>query len=494
MNAIPSEGVPQSICRFSYVAADITPPVGMYHRMWAASSHDRSQGVHRPLRAGVMAFAKRVSDSESTDSATDSANTQLVMTADHCLLATATVKGIIDAVSRATSLDPRAIHITFSHTHGVGWIANDRAHHPGGELIEPYLESLIDTYATLAQEAHRSLQPASIVYGTGRCNLAVNRDQWHEPTQQWVIGYNTDVPADDTVMIARVSSDNDGRTLANIVNYACHPTTLAWENRLISPDYVGAMRETVEDDTGAPCVFLYGAAGELGPRVGFVGDVQVADRNGRQLGLAALSTLTTMPPHGTQFENPHPVVSGATLAPWRYAPMPPARHDAASTWHVKRSTCALPYRADQRSLDEVIENRTRLDNARQQARSVGDKTRAADLHALIEREDRTISCLEDLPPGDAYPCETTVLRIGDAIWVSVPGEPYSVLQTTLRDRFDCPILLMTLSEGWWPTYLPSEDMYGKGMYAESITLLAPGSLELMIEHVAGQIQRCLEYE
>ena len=76
--------------------------------------------------------------------------------------------------------------------------------------------------------------------------------------------------------------------LGTLVNYACHPTTLAWENTLISPDYVGAMREVVEQHTGAPCLFLQGASGDLGPREGFVGDTAVADRNGRQLGFAAL--------------------------------------------------------------------------------------------------------------------------------------------------------------------------------------------------------------
>lgn len=68
---------------------------------------------------------------------------------------------------------------------------------------------------------------------------------------------------DDTVTVARVTTD-DGTLLASIVNYACHPTTLAWDNTLISPDYIGAMREVVERDTGAPCLFLQGACGELG--------------------------------------------------------------------------------------------------------------------------------------------------------------------------------------------------------------------------------------
>src|SRR6185295_10965514 len=131
-------------------------------------------------------------------------------------------------------------------------------------------------------------------------------------THQFVCGYNPNGPADDTVLIARVS-DETGRPLAAIVNYACHPTTLAWENTLISPDYVGALREVVERTAGMPCIFLQGASGDIGPREGFVGDTAVADRNGRELGYAVLAALEALPPPGTRFQYKGPVVSGATL-------------------------------------------------------------------------------------------------------------------------------------------------------------------------------------
>src|SRR4029077_11256240 len=132
---------------------------------------------------------------------------------------------------------------------------------------------------------------------------------------------------------ARVT-DDAGATFATIVNYACHPTTLAWDNTALSPDYVGAMRETVEGHTGAPCLFLQGASGELGPREGFVGDTAVADRNGRELGYAALSTLTAFPRAGTKFCYTGPVVSGATLGAWAHQPLPPGELDSKAAWQL----------------------------------------------------------------------------------------------------------------------------------------------------------------
>src|SRR5205823_1797506 len=125
--------------------------------------------------------------------------------------------------------------------------------------------------------------------------------------KQSVCGFNPGGPADDTILVARVTAER-GALLGTLVNYACHPTTLAWENTQISPDYPGALREVVENATGAPCVFLQGASGDLGPREGFVADPAVADRNGRQLGYAALAALEALPPAGTRFRFKGPVI------------------------------------------------------------------------------------------------------------------------------------------------------------------------------------------
>ena len=47
---------PQARCRFAIAEADITPPAGIYHRMWGAATHDRAEGVHRPLRQSRTRF------------------------------------------------------------------------------------------------------------------------------------------------------------------------------------------------------------------------------------------------------------------------------------------------------------------------------------------------------------------------------------------------------------------------------------------------------
>ena len=155
-------------------------------------------------------------------------------------------------------------------------------------MIVPYLGKLRSKLQEACRQAINSRQEVSITYAVGRCDMGANRDYWDETYNGYVCGFNpphsepglSKEPADDTVLVARMT-DLSGELLATLVNYGCHPTTLAWENMLISPDYVGAMREQVELVTGHPCVFAQGACADLGPKNGYVGDVAVADRNGR---------------------------------------------------------------------------------------------------------------------------------------------------------------------------------------------------------------------
>ena len=314
----------------------------------------------------------------------------------------------------------------------------------------------------------------SVVVGNSRDGDETAAFIWDAENERFVCGYNPAEIADDTLLVARVTGDED-QLLATIVNYACHPTTLAWDNRLISPDYPGAMREVVEQTTGAPCVFLQGASGELGPRDGFVGDVSVADSNGRQLGYAVLQTLETAPPPRTQFNYTGPVVSGATIGTWRHEPLSDVALQEKSQWRHDRWAIDLPYREGLATLEDT-RSQLELWTAREQsARTALDEAKARDARAMAERARRHLSRLEALPPGEAFPCPITLWRNGDAFFVGVEGEPYNRFQRALRERFPAaPIVVMVLAGGSRIGYLPTAETYDTGIYQESIALVASG--------------------
>ena len=489
---------PQSRCRFALAWADITPPVGIYHRMWGAAKHERATGVHRPLRATVAVFEAAEAHGSLPETR------QILLALDHCVLGAVEHDQLVTHVAQASGQPKETILVVFSHTHAAGLMGLERASLPGGDLIPGYLRSIAERAAELVKKCWGHLVPASIVYGQGRCNLAGHRDFFDERLNQFVCGFTPGGPADDTVLVARVtaiaqSRDREeafpaletGRILATVVNYACHPTTLAWDNTLISPDYVGALREVVEQATGAPCLFLQGASGELGPREGYVGDTAVADRNGRQLGFAALSALTALPPAGTHFHYAAPVVSGATLGAWAHEPLPPGEAAQKKLWQLARWRELLVYRPGLPSPEQVEAELKQFqadEEAAQRLQTAGSTERAADCRAMAERKRRLLHRLSQLPPGDAFPLQVVLWRMGDAFWLGVQGESYSLLQTELRRRFPAvPIIVASIAADWGASYLPPKAIYGTGIYQESIAVVAAGSLEKLIEAIATRI-------
>lgn len=482
---MPHVDTPQSICRLGLARCDVTPPAGIYHRTWGAATQDRATGVHRPLTATAAVFDAPLGPSRPESE-------QVLIAVDLCLLGAREIAGVLETICRANGLAAEQIVVAFSHTHASGLLGLDRVGLPGGDLIPGYLEQLGTKLADIVAEARRAARPVTITYGTGRCPLAANRDFWDEASRQFVCGFNPDGAADDTVLAAR-ATDTAGRTVATFVNYACHPTTLAWENSLISPDFVGAMRALVEGATAAPCVFLQGASGELGPREGYVGDPAVADRNGRQLGYAALAALEALPPAGTRFQYTGPVVSGATLGTWAHLPLPPERREGCERWRLRRWTIELAYRPEVPTLEQAEAERQRWLGAEEAVGQAGDKAKARDCRAQAERMTRWLARLPALPPGPLFPLPVSLWQTGDALWLAVEAEHYSLLQRGLRERFpDVPIVVMTLANGARATYLPTADAYGKGIYQESIAVLAPGCLEQLMEAIACQIQAWID--
>ena len=263
---------------------------------------------------------------------------------------------------------------------------------------------------------------------------------------------------------------------------------MAWENTVISPDYVGAMREVVEGATGAPCLFIQGASGDLGPREGFVGDTAVADRNGRQLGHAALAALEAVPPPDADYEYAGPVVSGATLGTWKYVPAGDDRRRACETWQVREFVVPLPYRKDLPNPDEVKRQRAKWEQEEAAAKAAGDAIRARDARAMAERMNRSLLRVGHLPPGDWYPYTVRLWRLGDAVWLALSGEHYNLLQRELRHRFPgTPIIVGTIANGYDVSYLLDKDSFGKGLYQENVSILARGSLETLIDAIADKV-------
>jgi hypothetical protein len=456
--------------------------------MWGAAMHDRATGVHRPLEATLLwlepIYARN--GQAGGHSKAESAPA-IIVSLDHCVLDTVEMEAIRNAIASAVDVPFESILVTLTHTHGSGWMSRTRSHLPGGEMLGPYLDKLADTLAQLAAEAQSRIQPVSVVYQHGRCDLARHRDYVDPVTGRFVCGFDPGGFSDDTLILASFVNDS-GKRLATVVNYACHPTTLAWDNTLISPDWVGAMRETVERDAGGLCLFLQGASGDLGPYEGFVGDTEVADRNGRKVGYSALSTLATMPPPGTEYRYAGAVTSGTEIGTWKYEPAAESDSKSFAAFRWTDFIVELPYRHDLPTIDVTTSERAHWLEQEEAARQAGDEAKVRKCRAEVEQRTRQLTRLDALVPGPSYPLKLKIVLLGDAIWIFVPGELYQVFQRELRSRFaPHPVIVSTLTNDWQPGYIPPASKFGYGIYQEVIAATAAGDLEVLLEAVSRKL-------
>ncbi|MCB0185635.1 MAG: hypothetical protein KDE31_15310, partial [Caldilineaceae bacterium] len=243
--------------------------------------------------------------------------------------------------------------------------------------------------------------------------------------------------------------------------------------------------------TGATCIFALGACGELSPRHCHQGSLDVADANGRQLGYAALATLSTMDPPAHDFQYAGPVISGATLGTWQHKPQSAERLQQAAIFAGGEYIVELP----QKPLPDPVALEAEMEEwgtKQQEADAAGDVVAARDYGARLERARRWRMRVQQLVDRPTAPFHFTVYRLGDAFWVTTGGEPYSLIQTELRKRFpNHPILFSPLAHDFQVAYLLPADRYGKGLYQEEPSILAQGCLEELIDAVAEEITALL---
>src|SRR5690348_18472034 len=120
---MPHVDFPQSRCRVGVGRSDITPPIGMYHRMWGAATHERSTGIHRPLTATALALAPLIDDKPA-------ASLQLLVAIDHCLMWRPQLDALRANVAQRLKLAVSQVHISFSHTHAAGLMDPARRDRP----------------------------------------------------------------------------------------------------------------------------------------------------------------------------------------------------------------------------------------------------------------------------------------------------------------------------------------------------------------------------
>jgi neutral ceramidase len=217
---------------------DITPPTGFAMWGYSARKDAPSTGVLDPLyaRAAVLAVGKKKLAIVSLD------------------LGRAPSRQSTQAIRRTVQKEAGIDHVFLvgSHTH----------HGPVIELDDwpssknSYVRQLEQKLADVILRADKRLVPAR--FGIATKDVGWNRNRHSK---------RPDKPVDPQLIVLRLE-DLSGKPIAHLVNFAAHPTMHPAKVLQFSADYPGVLAKLVEKETGAPCLFLQGAAGDLSTNAG----------------------------------------------------------------------------------------------------------------------------------------------------------------------------------------------------------------------------------
>ncbi|HOL72187.1 MAG TPA: hypothetical protein PLA43_10285 [Bryobacteraceae bacterium] len=453
---------------------NIEPAVGIPSMNWGSATHIVSKGNDPE---GMFIRALVLSDGKQKFALVD---------VDGSAGRPATLK----RASELTGIPVEHIRVGSSHTHAGPSLSRGKG--PAGADLSQY-EPMMEAHRAVVEdklvgvivEANSRLRPVHAYGMVGTGSINVNRRFRgrgpNDPEMPPAVGLNFDLPVDRDLVVIRID-DAEGNPYAILVNYQCHGTVLAYENQLVSPDWMGAMRNTVEASLpGATCLFFQGAAGDVGPIEGFTGDLSVAHRLGRILGheAAALALRISTVRREPRFEGYTESTALQARQPYRVL----GPHDATLKYASK--VIELPRMVRGKADIERMEKLTAV--AEKALREVKQKPGATqwELMQAAARHRRWANLLERYKePQDTTPVklEIAVLRIGEMALVMTQGELFNQIGVAVKKASPFKVTMFCgygNREGGG--YMPTREEYAHGSYEVDGTRYGPGAAEKVIE-------------
>lgn len=370
---------------------DISPPHGLLLSGFAARS-EPATGLHDPLTVRAVVLG----------------DTAIVV---------ADVIGIHEDMScrirERCSLPAANVIVAATHTHGA---PSSMAGRLGGADSE-FLKALEDGCVAAINSALAGAEVVTISAGNGP-DPDVGHNRRH-------VGGTVD-SALPVVRLQRV----DGSLLAMVVSYACHPTVLGADNRLMTADFPHFLRSRIEaDQPGAVAVFVNGCTG----------DVNIGHTAQASWTLAAQDTRT--------FENARRLgerIADAALAA-SCAPMS-TEVAAAEAW--------VDLQLEQREGD--------LADAAEDWRAEAETAEPL-RRILLEYWIGWAEANAGRPPGN-WTGRVSLLDWGGMPIVALPGEIFAETSLAIRRAMPVgPAMVMSYADGT-PGYIPPASEYQFGGY------------------------------
>jgi hypothetical protein len=228
------------VIRAGVTRVDITPPLGLPLRGWAARNA-RSKAAHEPLIAQALVLDD------------DRGGQAAIVALDLPHVGRSLTSDVRTRVRASTGIPEESVLLNASHTHsapplgggGVSWAPQDPEY-------ERYAALLPELIAGAVYGAFHVRRPARVASGSGRApGVSVNRVHRQDAL-------------DDSVQVVRIDAA-DGSPVAVLGSFACHGTCMGGHVPDWNADFAAPLRLAVARELGGECLFLQGCAGDIAP-------------------------------------------------------------------------------------------------------------------------------------------------------------------------------------------------------------------------------------
>src|SRR5690554_4404309 len=263
---------------------DITPEAGGPMAGYSARTGD-STGVADPLTIRTLAISNARE------------GTRLVLlVADLIAFDHAVLRAFRSRVEAEAGVKASDVIVAVTHTHsgpayGSFYSSYTRpAGEPEPAVSAEWSLALPDRMIEAVRDAVNSEVPAVVALASGEAGIAVHR-RLKDPLGEVRLAANPAGRTDPAVSVLQARHPETGSVIATLVNHACHPVVLCEDNLRYSGDFPAAMAARIEEETGAPALFMNSTCGDINPR--FRGDQAAVTELGHELAKAALEAAAT---------------------------------------------------------------------------------------------------------------------------------------------------------------------------------------------------------
>jgi len=423
--------------RAGFGLAKITPSSNVPLAGYAARM-GLSQGIHDDLYARALVLS-------------EGKNALTLISVDALALDAAFVAQVRAEIGVNTGIEPAAIMIAATHTHG-GPLTTELFSPEPRPLDKKYLAFLRSSIVQAVTTAWNARFPARIGFGSVPVSgIGGNR---HRP----------DGAMDPELGVMRVT-DQRGQTRAVCLNYACHPTVLGPNNLQITADFPGFAVAHVAESLGSDsfAMFLNGAAGNI------------------SVGRSPKATALGVVGPGRTFEHAEKI--GRQLADLAIEILPSIEVTADHTlgFAVRSVSLKLKPLPSPKELEIVLKQ------ANEELESVRDagndpaKIQEVQLKALFAALIHYEACRR--APGSLQePVEVQCLRVGQAFFVGIPLEPFVEIGLELKRAFSDHLFPVELANGYLG-YLPASGASEDQGYETVSAHFEPDSDKILISHI-----------